>query len=291
MAIKIDQVRYNSNANYLTPIANYEVSQLSETNENSSQFSNRIIHVSLQAGTTYYLRVPIERLDLNTNMGDGVGENDAHRQIIDIKLINQLTDFSQTLEESYTIDPYYEGDSIDTWTGEDNFLNWCYACKEQNVININNYSGADNYLSNLAIKHAASKNNVKDNTDNIIATENQTLELIFTPYRNCTDILFQLRRVTYDYLSDTNRIINFALNAEGDYDLDLAVVNNILPHMAEKIGIQTAPGTLIIINGEGMRVGRSGVLELNCDIKINTVGFAAPLRKIKNFILDYIYTE
>lgn len=288
MAIKIGQIRYSGdNSLYLTPI-NYTLGVLSETSVNSKTFENRIINASFSAGVSYYLRVPINRIDINTSMGDGVNENDAHRQIIDVKILNQQDNFSQTLIESYVIDPYSLGTIIpQSWNNEHNFLAWCDACITNGAININNsrYRGAQTYLDNLRQQHPASAPSNINNQG--VESPTQVLELIFTPYQTCTTLLFQLRRVGFDYTSNFNRIITF----DETNSLDLAIVNNILPQPADKIGIQMAPGSLVIINGEGMRVGRSGVLELNCDVAINTVGFAAPQLNIKNFILDYIYTE
>lgn len=292
MAIRVGQVRYSSNGNYLSRISDFTISELSDVNENSRTFTNTILNTPLQAGVTYYLRAAIQRIDVNESMGNGVGDNDAHRQIIDVKIINQQNSFSQTILESYTIDPYALGTMSNEYNNETNFLNWSQDCIDANVIDINSYEGAMEYFTNLKEKHSALQpaNNTMQDV-NYVSITDQTLELVFTPYRACTGILFQLRRVGYDYLVDTQRKIEFT-ETENGADIDLAIVNNILPsNTAEKIGLQTAPGSLVIINGESLRVGRSGVLELNCDIPIASVGLAAPHLQIKNFILDYIYTE
>lgn len=294
MAIKIGQVRYSTSGNYLTSINNFTISELSDNNENNRTFTNTILNTPLQAGVTYYLRASIQRIDANEVMGNGVGDNDAHRQIIDVKIINETNNFSQTILESYTIDPYATGSMSNEYNNETHFLQWCQDCINENVIDINdsNYDGAMEYLTNLQERHDALQpvNNTTQN-NNYVNVNNQTLELIFTPYRACTGILFQLRRVGYDFLADEQRKIHFIETSSGA-DIDLAIVNNILPSStADKIGLQTAPGSLVVINGEGLRVGRSGVLELNCDIPITSVGLAAPHLQVKNFLLDYIYTE
>lgn len=294
MAIKIGQVRYSTNGNYLTRINDFTISELPDSSENNKVFKNTILNTPLQAGVTYYLRAAIQRIDANEIMGNGVGDNDAHRQIIDVKIINETNNFSQTILESYTIDPYATGAASNEYNNETHFLQWCQDCININTININDddYEGAMDYLVNLQEKHNALKpvdNTTQDN--NYVNIADQTLELIFTPYRACTGILFQLRRVGYDYLADEQRQIEFA-TTNNEADIDLAIVNNILPTtVADKIGLQTAPGSLIVINGEGLRVGRSGVLELNCDIPISSIGLAAPHLQVKNFLLDYIYTE
>lgn len=64
-----------------------------------------------------------------------------------------------------------------------------------------------------------------------------------------------------------------------------------------KLGYQSRPGNLIIINGEPIRVGRSGIFELNNGITINSFMIAAPggakegAAAIDAFLLDYAYQK
>lgn len=53
-----------------------------------------------------------------------------------------------------------------------------------------------------------------------------------------------------------------------------------------KIGVQSRPGTLMCINGEEIRVGRTGFYEINSGVAIDYFGFGAELY---DFILDYVY--
>ena len=142
--------------------------------------------------------------------------------------------------------------------------------------------GAAIYYQNLINQHQNGTSSAS-----AIRTTKQVVELIFTPYITSTQIVLELRRVGYDYNnSGTARIVSVD---QSNYDA--AIINNILPYSCDKIGIQTTPGSLVIINGEGMRVGKSGVIEINSGIAINSIGFAAPNNGINDFILDYIYTE
>lgn len=62
-----------------------------------------------------------------------------------------------------------------------------------------------------------------------------------------------------------------------------------------KIGYQCRPGSLIVVNNEPIRIGRSGIFEINNGIKINSFKIAAPggtdAKKIDAFLLDYAYTK
>lgn len=53
-----------------------------------------------------------------------------------------------------------------------------------------------------------------------------------------------------------------------------------------KIGVQSRPGTIICVNGEEIRIGRTGFYEINSSIEITYLGFGAELQ---DFILDYVY--
>jgi len=68
-----------------------------------------------------------------------------------------------------------------------------------------------------------------------------------------------------------------------------------LPVTANKIGIQSRPGVLIMVNQQPVRIGRSGTYEVNNGVKITSFGIIAPNgydpNNIDHFILDYTYSE
>ena len=61
----------------------------------------------------------------------------------------------------------------------------------------------------------------------------------------------------------------------------------------KRIGIQTRPGTLIMVNGEPIRVGRSGIYELDSKVPIVQVAITKPgmadSQTVDPFLLDYAY--
>lgn len=109
-----------------------------------------------------------------------------------------------------------------------------------------------------------------------------TFELIFTPNSNYNQIVFELKRLALDFYTDngdstSGRIMKIKIL---QFDRVTNVISSYLaksyPGMTslKKIGIQGPPGLLFCIDGEEIRIGRSGIYELyNKDIAISYMGF------------------
>lgn len=112
--------------------------------------------------------------------------------------------------------------------------------------------------------------------------ETTTFELIFTPNSNYNQIVFELKRLALDFYIDngdgtSGRIMKIKIL---QFDRVINVISSYLaknyPGMTslKKIGIQGPPGLLFCIDGEEIRIGRSGIYELyNEDISISYMGF------------------
>lgn len=112
--------------------------------------------------------------------------------------------------------------------------------------------------------------------------ETTTFELIFTPNLNYNQIVFELKRLALDFYIDngdgtSGRIMKIKIL---QFDRVINVISSYLaknyPGMTslKKIGIQGPPGLLFCIDGEEIRIGRSGIYELyNEDISISYMGF------------------
>lgn len=76
---------------------------------------------------------------------------------------------------------------------------------------------------------------------------------------------------------------------------DLCTLVNLVDQSSGwlKMGYQCRPGSLIVVNGEPIRVGRSGIYEINNGTIINKFMIASPggsnNSKIDAFLLDYAY--
>ena len=94
-----------------------------------------------------------------------------------------------------------------------------------------------------------------------IETEWVDVEFIFNPYDNYDIIMFELRRTADDQrLGDRYPKIIYE---------ELSIINNIIPGITGgtgvefiKLGIQSRPGLLMCINGEEIRIGRTGIYEI-----------------------------
>ena len=150
--------------------------------------------------------------------------------------------------------------------------------------------------------------NTEKTSDNVQTIENLEIdagnaddysifELVLSPNDNHTynQIYFELNRELIDY--DT-------LNTDGTYGRkiiftidNLSEIYNVIDFLQtfienkgvlKQIGVQGPPGLLMSINGEAIRVGRSGLYEINNGINTSFIGFIIEDDE-KYFILDYQY--
>lgn len=124
-----------------------------------------------------------------------------------------------------------------------------------------------------------------------------TFELVLSPNDNHTynQIYFELNRELVDYNMQHEdgtygRIIKIAIDR-------LDEIYNVIDYLQtsidnkntlKQIGVQGPPGLLMSINGEAIRIGRSGLYEINNGINTNFIGFIIENNE-KYFILDYQY--
>lgn len=147
---------------------------------------------------------------------------------------------------------------------------------------------------------------------------------VFVPNKTCGLLGFRLARTAYDILSMEGQR-NWLLDKETDvekqvYDdsgkkfivstkgqrliytgengdicilKDIVVDSNQYPWL--KMGFQSRPGTLIVVNKQPIRVGRSGTYEINNGTSIESFMITAPQgsdnSKIDAFLLDYAYNS
>ena len=125
---------------------------------------------------------------------------------------------------------------------------------------------------------------------------------MFTPNSTYNLIVFVLARTTEDYNvienSQHGRIMDITVNENNIY-----LMTNIIDTLAStyglteliRIGIQGPTGLMMSINGEQIKIGKTGIYELNdVNIKITYLGFALKENVLNvdgydNFILDFEY--
>ena len=119
-------------------------------------------------------------------------------------------------------------------------------------------------------------------------------EIIFTPNSTYDQILWELQRTALDYRLDYNRLMDITVT-------EFVQLINILPILKQtyndityltKIGIQGPPSLLMCINGEQIRIGKSGIYELNNDlIKITFISFIPKQNTFSSNTLDYFIMD
>lgn len=127
---------------------------------------------------------------------------------------------------------------------------------------------------------------------------NATIELVISPNGNYNQIVFTLTRSTTDQnIQNEDGTYGRKTNIEV---LELAEIYNILnamnpkPEKLIKIGVQGRTGLLMSINGEGIRIGPSGIYQINNGYKVTSMGFilqdsSSSIDGKDYFILDYQY--
>lgn len=150
--------------------------------------------------------------------------------------------------------------------------------------------------------------NTEKTTDNMQLIENieiaagdptdyDVFEIILSPNDNHTynQIYFQLNRELIDYNMQNpdgtyGRKINISVDRLDEIYNVINYLNTSIDNKnrLKQIGVQGPPGLLMSINGEAIRIGRSGLYEINNGINTTFIGFIVETNE-KYFILDYQY--
>ena len=107
-----------------------------------------------------------------------------------------------------------------------------------------------------------------------------TIQLIINPRNTYSYIVFELERtIKDDYTSydesveESSQTIGRVFTVEPFYYGRFENINRD-EHTFVKIGIQSTPGMLFCINGEGIRVGPSGIYQINNGYEVSFIGAA-----------------
>jgi len=120
---------------------------------------------------------------------------------------------------------------------------------------------------------------IKEQIIKTIKTKNDgrtlTISLVITPKANYNQICLELNQnqnIVIDNLSEFNDIVQ-----KTGHD------------KFKQIGVQGPAGLLMSVNGEEVKIGRSGIYEINYGASITSLGIALTKDNKDNFILDYQY--
>lgn len=123
-------------------------------------------------------------------------------------------------------------------------------------------------------------------------------ETVLKPNQDYNEIQFILaRKIEEDYLVPNGSIDGYPIyGREMDIEIEkLQEINNLITALnvsstgkLKQIGVQSTPGFLMSIDGEPVRVGRTGMYEINYGVSISYLGFVINDDKTQ-FLLDYQY--
>lgn len=118
-------------------------------------------------------------------------------------------------------------------------------------------------------------------------------EIIIAPNKTYGQLYWDLRRtISNDYLSTSDMQVEGAIGRKMTIVINqFAIIKNIVKDINKivKIGVQGPPSLLMCINGEQIRIGKTGIFEINEDnVSISFVGF---IPKVKNDILEYFIMD
>ena len=123
-----------------------------------------------------------------------------------------------------------------------------------------------------------------------------TFDIVIAPNATYNNIQFILNRVVDDYNTvDENNTYGRKMNINIDSLKEIYnVIETLNPSIdnlgrLKQIGVQSAPGLMMSIEGELIRVGRSGIYEINNGVSIKYIGFIVEPNDNKYFVLDYQY--
>ena len=120
----------------------------------------------------------------------------------------------------------------------------------------------------------------------VLGTASQQIDIIITPNTQGYDkIVFQLKRDFSDLSNPKQLPINIIKLIEIKNLLETSIGHSPLT----KIGVQGPTGMLMAINGEPIRIGPSGIYEINNGYKIKSFGVYLSPNNSQYFILDYQY--
>lgn len=218
------------------------------------------------------------------------------------------------------LDSYYESISFDLTTQETEsnietmgikFVNPCVLVKSTTLTNQNNYylkfkvSYREDSSQSFNVRIRNSNSEEANNYQNLRSySVNQGIgstifEMVFSPNAIYNQIVFELNRIPLDYTTE---------NDDGTYGrlmtveiLEFNSLNNVIDYLSSsysgltklnKIGIQGPPGLLMCINGEEIRIGRSGIYEINNNsITISFIGFVLKESAFTQDGLDYFIMD
>ena len=221
--------------------------------------------------------------------------NDYYEDISNDFVIQYFQErLSELTSTVFFLNSYYDFSNTGNKMNKQNYYYLNFSVKKMNSI--------QNFY--LKLKNLTqSDDDFSDNNEQIIAefTVPQStveddwanFEIIIAPNKTYGQLYWDLRRtISNDYLSTSDMQVEGAIGRKMTIVINqFAIIKNIVKDINKivKIGVQGPPSLLMCINGEQIRIGKTGIFEINEDnVSISFVGFVP---KVKNNILEYFIMD
>ena len=196
--------------------------------------------------------------------------------------------------------PYYDLSDINSVINKQNYYYLNFSVKKLNsaqnfYLKLKNFYEEEGSLEEEENQQIIANFNVPKK---ILQTNDEwaTFEIIIAPNNSYRQLYWDLSRTLLDdYRTDSIQTTENIMGRKMNIIINqFAIIKNIIQNINKviKIGIQGPPSLLMCINGEQIRIGKTGIFEINeDDFIISFIGF---IPKIKNntleyFIMDYEY--
>ena len=195
--------------------------------------------------------------------------------------------------------PYYDLSNINNVMNKQNYYYLNFSVKKLNSAQ-NFYLKLKNFYEEDSLEEEENQQIIANFNvpKKILQTNDEwtTFEIIIAPNNSYRQLYWDLSRTFLDdYRTDSIQTTENIMGRKMNIIINqFAVIKNIIQNINKviKIGIQGPPSLLMCINGEQIRIGKTGIFEINeDDFIIFFIGF---IPKIKNntleyFIMDYEY--
>ena len=274
MAYIVSQLRKNGNTIYMNDINTSPSTIISpNTFGGSKTFTDFALAGNFSVGEVYYLRFKVHKIPQYFYSGSS-------------KLASQVAAFADDAD-ILNLQILLKNDSQDEQTTPPEIIGTCTVPQAL-------YTEAESYSS---------------------------YSFVFSPSKNFNKLGFRISRVSFDvivtprnwlldtttdvsgqrYTGNGNKQVTVETRGERIFysgeNGDICTLNNLVEESSGwvKFGYQCRPGSLIVVNKEPIRVGRSGIYEINNGTIINNFMIANPNgsdnSNIDAFLLDYAYQE
>lgn len=276
MAYLVSQLRKNGNQTYMTPISVSPGRMISpNTFGGSKTFIDFALEGSFVSGQVYYLRFQIHKIPKyfysGSKMPQEVSMYEADADTLSLQILLKNNDQDETNNPPEIIGTCIVPTALQTESDKYSSYSFVFSPSK----NFNKLGFRINRVSFDAI-------NTTDYRKWLIDETTDVSDLRYTTSGTEITVATVGDRIKYtgndgDICSLVNLVQSTSANLSGFL----------------KFGYQSRPGSLIVVNGEPIRIGRSGIYEINNGTIIKSFMIASPNgddnKNIDAFLLDYAY--